>query len=57
MSQGMNELARKALLEDGRLEEAITVNQRALIDKVRGLGSVGRSGSDRTDSRALFSRV
>ena len=30
----MNELARQALLQEGRPEEAITVNQRALIDKI-----------------------
>lgn len=34
MASDAGERARKALLEDGLPEEAITVNQRALIDKI-----------------------
>lgn len=33
-STAASELARKALMNDARQEEAITVNQRALIDKI-----------------------
>ena len=33
-STAAGERARRALLEDARAEEAITVNQRALIDKI-----------------------
>jgi len=42
-------LARQALSESGRPEEAITVNQRALIDKVRV--------NTHIDPRALLGRV
>lgn len=36
MSLDMRALAHQALEASGRPDEAITVNQRALIDKVRG---------------------
>lgn len=34
MAQSLREAAQRALLDDGRPDEAITVNQRALIDKI-----------------------
>lgn len=34
MAHGLRDAAHRALLDDGRPEEAITVNQRALIDKI-----------------------